>query len=277
MRTTLPACVALLFISATAGAQQTDQSEDTRLPLWEVGVLGGAASTPAYPGAENREGRAIALPWLIYRGKILRADQSGVGARLLRTERTELDLGFALSLPSRSEHSEARKGMPDLDSLVEFGPRLKVKLLRLDEHSGLRFEAPLRAVFQVRGLERQGYTFEPKLVYETGRAGDWAIDASVGVVAGSKRLQEYFYSVEPQYATAARPAYAARGGMMMARTTVGGWHALGKDWRVFGFLRYDNYSNASNGASPLMRQNSGLSAGMGFAWTLRRSEARVTP
>jgi hypothetical protein len=37
-------------------------------PLWEAGVFVGAATQPAYPGAEDHTGRAALLPYLIYRG-----------------------------------------------------------------------------------------------------------------------------------------------------------------------------------------------------------------
>ena len=71
------------------------------LPLWEAGVFGGTAVTPSYPGSSERSTRTLALPYLIYRGKVLRADRSGVGARLLNTDKTELDVGLALSLPAQ--------------------------------------------------------------------------------------------------------------------------------------------------------------------------------
>jgi len=50
---------------------------------------------------------------------------------------------------------------------------------------------------------------------------------------------------------------------------------LTPDWRVFGFTRYDNYTQAANRDSPLFRQNSGLSVGVGFTWTAYRSTARA--
>jgi MipA family protein len=92
---------ALAALAAPAAAQQPAPTPDPDLPLWEVGLFGGAASTPAYPGSEDRSTRALVLPMVIYRGKVLRADRSGVGARLINTGRVEFDLGFALSLPAR--------------------------------------------------------------------------------------------------------------------------------------------------------------------------------
>jgi outer membrane protein len=121
----------------------------------------------AYPGADDRSNRGLVLPYLIYRGKVFRADQNGVGARLLNTDKLEFDVGFAGSLPAHSDDVDARRGMPDLGTLVEFGPRVKYKFADLGEQGRLRVELPLRAVIEARGgLRRQGWTMEPRLVWE---------------------------------------------------------------------------------------------------------------
>jgi outer membrane scaffolding protein for murein synthesis (MipA/OmpV family) len=271
------AILSLMALAAPAGAQQQAPTPAPDLPLWEVGLFGGAASTPAYPGADDRSTRALVLPMLIYRGKVLRADRSGVGARLINTDRVELDLGFALSLPARSDDVKARAGMPDLSSLLEFGPRLKVLLAEPTATSRVRLELPLRVPVELKsGFRRQGLVFEPRVVFETGDGtGKWQADANVGAVFGNARLNQYFYEVAPQYATADRPAYQADGGLMMTRLGLSLSRRLSPDWRVFGFTRYDNYSHAANRDSPLFRKDSGMSVGIGFTWTAHRSLARA--
>ncbi|MBB3222700.1 MipA/OmpV family protein [Pseudoduganella umbonata] len=265
-----------LAVMAPAAAQQAPVPAPD-LPLWEVGVFGGAASTPAYPGADDRSARGLVLPLVIYRGKIIRADRSGVSARLINSDRVELDLGFALSLPARSDDVEAREGMPDLNSLLEFGPRLKVLLAEPSPNSRLRLELPLRMPLELRnGFERRGLVFEPRMVFETGDGtGKWQADATVGAVFGNARLNAYFYDVAPQYATAARPEYQASGGLLMTRLGLSLSRRLTPDWRVFGFTRYDNHSHAANRDSPLFRKTSGVSVGAGFTWTIHRSAARA--
>ena len=260
---------ALLVLAASSGAG----AAENRLPLWEAGVIGGVVSTPAYPGAAERSNRALALPFLIYRGEIFRSDQSGINARLLRSDAVELDVGFAASLPARSDAGAAREGMPDLGTLLELGPRLKVNLARPSATSRLRLDLPLRAVFEARhGMRNQGYTFEPKLVYEMREAGGrWTGDAHIGVVLGNRKINGYFYDVLPQYAGAGRPAYQADSGLMLARVGLSASRMLNDDVRLFGFVRYDTYSGAANRASPLMKRSTGSSAGIGVAWTLGRS------
>lgn len=243
------------------------------LPLWEAGVFGGTAATPAYPGASEHSTRTLALPFVIYRGEVLRADRSGVGARLFDTEQMELDAGFALSLPARSSDVPARRGMPDLGTLLEFGPRLKIKLAQPSPNSRVRLELPLRAVIEARGgLHRQGATFEPRLAYTlAGPQGRWHLDTALSAVLGNRGINDYFYGVGPQFATPERPAYAAKSGLMLTRLSLGGSWLLERDWRAFAFVRHDNYAGAANRDSPLLRQSSGTSAGIGLAWTWQRS------
>ena len=250
-------------------------ADEPALPLWEAGVFGGTAVTPAYPGASERSTRTLALPYLVYLGKVLRADRSGVGARLLNTDKTEFDIGFALSLPAKSDEVPARRGMPDLGTLVEFGPRLKIKLAEPSPNSRVRLELPLRAVIEARGgLHRQGATFEPRLAYTLADAqGRWHVDTALSAMLGNKGINDYFYGVQQQFATLGRPAYAAKSGLMLTRLGLGGSYLLHRDWRAFAFLRYDNYAGAANRDSPLLRQNSGTSAGIGLLWTWRRSES----
>jgi outer membrane protein len=265
MRPTILAAV--LFSAASVHAQERT------LPLWEAGIGAAFFSTPAYPGADDRSNRGLVLPYFLYRGKVLRADQNGVGARLLNTDKVEFDIGFSGALPAHSDDVDARRGMPDLGTLVEFGPRVKYKFADLGEHGRLRAELPLRAVIEARGgLRRQGWTAEPRLVWE--RRGDgarWTLEAQLAAVFGDRRVNRYFYELAPQYATAERPAYQADGGLLLVRTGVSGTWRLNPDLRLFGFVRLESYSGAANEDSPLMRKSTGASVGMGFAWTFARS------
>lgn len=266
--------LAFLSLAAATGACDAQQrATEAALPLWELGVFGGSVSTPAYPAASDRSVRSLVLPYLVYRGEVLRAGREGVDARLLRGERYEADVGFAVSLPARSDDVAVRSGMPDLGTLLEFGPRLRLNLL--DDATGgrLRLDLPLRAVIEVRGgARRQGYSFEPRVLYETaGASRPWNASASLSAVFGDASLNSYLYEVAPRYATAQRPAYEARPGLILTRVGLSASRALTPDWRVFGFVRYENYAGAANRDSPLSRRSSGASAGLGAIWIWRRS------
>jgi len=259
------------------GATFSVHAQEAGLPLWEIGVFGGVASTPAYPASSDRASRALVLPFLVYRGEIFRSDSSGIGARLLRTENLELDVGFSASLPASSDSIPARRGMPDLGTLVEFGPRLKWTLARPAPTTRLRLELPLRSVLELNaGVRGQGVAFEPTLVYESRDAiNGWGLSTGVSLVYGDSKLNGYFYGVDAQYATAARPAFDAQAGLIATRIALATSKSLTPDVRVFGFVRYESYAGAANQQSPLYVNANGAAVGIGLAWTLGRSDTRV--
>jgi len=270
------ACLVLSSAHAqTGGVSETAPDPRPGQPLWELGLAGGVVSTPSYPGANDRETRGLALPLVIYRGKVFRSDQSGIGARVFKSDVAELDVGLAASLPARSDDVAARAGMPDLGALAEFGPRLKLRLARFDAQSGLRAELPLRAVMEVRsGLHHQGYTFEPRLVYERRSLdGKWLFDTHLAAVVGDGKINRYFYEVRPEYATATRAAYSADAGLILVRAGVFVARVVNRDLRVYGFLRAENYGAGANRNSPLHLRDNGVSAGVGLSWTIKRSTA----
>jgi outer membrane scaffolding protein for murein synthesis (MipA/OmpV family) len=245
--------------------------------LWEAGIGAGGVTTPAYPGAETHSSRGLVLPFLLYRGEILRSDQQGIGARLVNTDQLQFDIGFAASLPAHSEDVAARRGMPDLGTLIEFGPRLKYRIADIDPDSRLRFELPLRTVIEVRdGLHGQGWTLEPRLVYEIRpQSAPWTLETYLGAVFGNGHINRYFYEVQPQFALPERPSYHADSGLILTRLGMFGTYRVNTDVRLFGFLRYESYAGAANRDSPLMKRAVGSSAGFGLAWTLGRSIERA--
>lgn len=266
------ACVA----ATTAGAQDAD-APTAGLPLWEVGAIAGALSTPAYPASSHQNRRVMALPYLIYRGDVLRADRGGLGARLVHSDRWELDVGFSGALPASSNEVELRRGMPDLGTLLEFGPRLKVRLAQPAADARVTLELPLRAALEFNGGVRQiGYALEPKLAYEREMVGDWRVKSAVSVLIGDQQLNQYFYGVPATYATATRPAFDAQSGLISTRLTVDGSKRLSPDLSLFAFARYDLHNGSANRASPLFAQDSGTSVGLALAWTLGRSSARAS-
>jgi outer membrane protein len=257
----------------TAPAPVDDAApERSRQPLWEVGAFAIGGQQQAYPGSKQQVGFGLALPFVIYRGRWLRADEGTVGLRALKTENTELDIGFSGAFGSSASNSDARRGMPDIGTLVEFGPRLKVKL-----GGGWRAALPLRGVFDLSdGLASRGLAFEPELSWGT-RTGTWNWGGSLSAVFGNRRLTDTFYGVDPVYATAGRPAYEARSGLIATRLALSASTSLSRDWRLFGYARVDSVAGAANRSSPLVERNSGASYGLGLSWTGWRSSTLAAP
>jgi outer membrane scaffolding protein for murein synthesis (MipA/OmpV family) len=272
MKSSLALSATFLLTTLSAHAQ------DDGLPLWEVGAFASVASTPAYPGSADRASRGLVLPIVVYRGEVFRADNAGVGARVLRTDDVELDVGFSGALPVSSNNIAVRLGMPDLGTLIEFGPRLKWTWSRPTPSSRLRLEMPLRAVLEFNGgVREQGMAFEPTLVHESRDVGGgWSLSTSASLVFGDAKLNGYFYGVDKQYASAQRPAFDAQAGLIATRLGFATTKKLSQDLRAFGFVRLETYAGAANRESPLFLSTSGTTVGVGLTWTLGRSEARAS-
>lgn len=265
------ACLATLAHAQDAATAKPD------LPLWELGLAAGALSQQAYPGADQQVTRTPLLPYVIYRGKVLRADDEGAGLRAVRTESFELDVSFAGSLSAGGKELRARAGMPRLHSLVEFGPVGRWYLNGRKAADSLTFELPLRGVFEASDLRRhRGMSLEPELALEHRSRAGWSYGVSAGLLFGDRRLGATYYSVAPTEVLADRPAYAARAGLIAWRLKGGVSHQLTPDVRLFAIGRIDSVAGAANRDSPLVRQTTGASIGIGLTYTFKRSEARAT-
>jgi len=263
---------AALFASPFA----VNAQESTPQPLWEIGAGALAVSQQAYPGAAQRVGRGLVLPYLIYRGKIFRADRDGLGLVAIKTPQYELDIGFAGAFGSNSNDIEARRGMPDLGTLIEFGPRLKWNLGDGPANGRLRAEFAVRGVFDLSdGFSNKGISFEPKLIYERA-AGPWRYSTSAGLIVGNQKLASTFYGVAPAFATAFRPAYNAESGLIAWRLGANLTRQLSPQVRIFGFAQLNTVAGAANSASPLVQKRNGSTLGVGLLYTFAKSGTLVT-
>lgn len=261
------ACCWALTLS-TAQAQEAEGPQ----PVWEVGALGLMAAQQAYPGADESVQRTLVLPYVLYRGRYLRADRETAGLRALRTPTFELDIGFAGAFGSRSSEVKARSGMDDIGFLIEFGPRIKWNLHQDDQGGRWRMDLPLRGVFDVsdQGAHR-GMSFEPEVRYSWPAQAGWRASASVSAIVADRRLARTFYEVSPAQVRADRPAYQAQAGLVAWRLSGALSRQLTPDWRLFTFARLDSVAGAANRDSPLVRRTTGWTAGVGASWTWLRS------
>jgi outer membrane protein len=244
-------------------------------PLWELGGVAIGVSQQAYPGSDQKVNRALALPYFVYRGEVLRADRDTAGIRALKTQNFEIDVGVAGSFGSGSRSIEARQGMPELGTLVELGPRLKWKLGTAPGNGQWRAEIPLRGVFDLSNrFDHKGLSFEPKLIYEGQSTSGWRYNTSIGAIFADVKLAQTFYEVNSAQATALRPAYAASSGLVAWRLGSTFSRNLSPDLRLFGFARLDTVAGAANERSPLVRQTTGATFGMGVTYNWLRSEQR---
>lgn len=252
-------------------------AEQPELPLWEAGLIGINVNQLAYPGSEQTIRRNFILPYLVYRGDILRADRNNVGLRAFKTDTLELDLGFAASLGSSDGDIAVREGMDDLGTLVEAGPRLRWTLSEDVFGARVRADFPLRAVFDLEdSLRYSGVSFEPTIIADLTTAAKVFYSVSVSALFGNEKLTDYFYQVAEADVTAQRPFYDAKAGLIALRSSASIGKRFSDKWRGFGFARYEWTQGAKNADSPLIVQKGGWSFGFGITYIWVESAHKVT-
>lgn len=284
----LPAFLSLTLLTAMApahGAGEEEIPEGAEQPLWELGFGGGLLDVPDYPGSEQRRARGLVLPYVVYRGDILRIGD-GQSARVVAAEgrRSELSLSFDAAFDANSEKNRARQGMEDLDYLFEVGPQwlYRAAEFRSEQHGRgeLHLSLQARAVLStdLESLSHRGHVVEPMLRYRHYGLLSEALDLTISLrpVWANRELQGYFYDVPEADARDDRPAYHAESGYFGTHLNFyATWH-LSEKFRLFGGLQTLWQDGNVNRDSPLFRDSAGVGVGAGFIWSVLESERTVT-
>ena len=248
-------------------------------PLWEIGAGLAVLNLPNYRGSDIRQTTVLPMPYLVYRGEVLRADRDGLRGLLFDSERLEINISLNGSLPVNSEDDPARQGMEDLDPAAELGPSVNYRLWQsADRTMRLDARAPVRTAVTVASRPEQiGWLFSPNLLLEirdpAGHAG-WNLGVQAGPYFNDRDYNAYFYGVRPAEAMAQRPAYDASGGYSGAQVML----TLSKRfprWWVGGFLRVDTLAGSVIEDSPLVRRSDAVSAGLALSWVFKESRRLV--
>lgn len=247
-------------------------------PLWTAGLFAVAADHAVFPGASRRSTNATILPFVTYRGPVLRFEGGTAGVRAMQTPRAQLDFSGAASFGSGGRDSGAREGMPAVGTLVELGPSLRVNLGELDVDGNppaWRADLPWRFVFDAnRGLDYVGLSFEPRLTWRLPDQGDWSPSLYASALFGSRGLNDLYYGVAPAYATPTRPAYEARRGLVATRLGTSWSRMLGSDVRLALHLGVETVRGAANAGSPVVGRMADPTVAITLTWTAFRSDEK---
>jgi len=248
------------------------------LPLWELGLGVGGLHQPYYVGTEDTRTFVFPVPIPVYRGGIIKSDDEGIRAELIKDNRYKLDLSLDFNLAVDSDDVDLREGMDDIDSMLQIGPSLEITLSESDQSQWL-INLPLRANFGVSedGVDTSGYTFSPNLTYFRNfdwRGEAWRAGIALGPQFGSSEYQNVYYGVDEEFATSTRPEYSADSGYSGSRLLMT-LRSKNKDRLWVLFARYENISGASFEDSPLVETNNGFSLGMIYSRFLFKSKQTV--
>lgn len=264
-----------LALGVSLAASHPAIAADPAQPLWEVGLGAGVLGLSDYRGAASGRVYPVPVPYFVYRGRLLKADRSGLHGLLAGGRHAELKLNVGATTPVHSNASSIRSGMPGLASTLELGPAVDLHLWRSGAGDArLDLRLPLDAAVTVDAAPRfVGWQFVPRLnldILNVGGHAGWNLGVLAGPLYADRGYHDYFYGVAPRYATASRPAYSARGGYAGAQLLVAFSRRFPQYW-VGGFLRRDWLGSAVFADSPLVRSHGYWMGGAGIAWLIGRS------
>jgi len=268
--------IALLMGLSFAGQAQEEMPEEK--PLWEAGLFAGAARMPHYRGSDEYKAYVLPLPYLIYRGEIVRANRDGIKGVFWSTDRLEAALSFS-GTPPVDKDNKARRGMPEIGAIVEAGPGVKFFITDRENPNPLYLKAGVRAAISVDtddlGIAYEGLRGDIKLIYRNHtllKEQGVSFGLNAGVDFANRDYNETFYSVDPVYATPSRPAYQAAGGYTGFSLSANAVKKLNDRWSVGAYYRWDNLSGTAYVDSPLVKTENNHILGVAIICKLFKSE-----
>lgn len=245
-------------------------------PLFEFNLVGGVGSVPDYPASDQHHVKTLVLPFATYRGESVRANYEGIQADVVKRPTLGVDASIGFSLPSSSDKNIARTGMPDIDTLLEIGPRLYL-LVPTGNASEFRLILPVRAVIatDLRKFTDRGILLAPGFAYKVplGKSNKRELTTNLGLNFGTNRLNQYFYEVLPQFAQPDRPVYNSKAGYIGTRFSLV-YSIADKRFRYFAAAGAQSYKGAANSDSPLHRKDYDATIVGGIIWSFYHSDTR---
>jgi outer membrane scaffolding protein for murein synthesis (MipA/OmpV family) len=265
------ALLSLICASSAAHAQTEIR------PLWEVGAGFAAIDFPVYRGSDERKFYLLPVPYIAYNGEVLQVNRERVRGLIFKRDAVEMDVSVNGSVPAKG--AIARQGMPDLDPTLELGPSLNFHVLYTeDKKNTFDIRMPLRAVIasDFSHFRHAGWLFQPQLnldFHDIDHSG-WNVGLVGGVIYSDRHYHGYFYNVEPQYATADRPAYTSGGGYSGTQF-IFAFNKRHEGYWTGGFMKWDSLKGAVFADSPLVRSKEYFTVGFAVTWILDKSDKLV--
>lgn len=189
--------------------------------------------------------------------------------RFIKKKNYELNLSLGGALPSNSKDNSTRAGMPDLDTMVEFGPGFIYHFINTKKYK-LKLNIPVRFTISsdLTRIDDRGMVFNPLLFYIHNGflSDDFILFSALSTRFASRQFHKYIYQVDPVYATASRPTYDAKGGYLSTSLNVGLGYSFKMKYMAFVAVRNSFLQGNANLESPLLVKKNNTSVAFGFIW-----------
>jgi outer membrane protein len=274
----------LLLLAGTSVNSEplaTSKTDDEDEALWEMHLAAFGQYGAAYPASEDDNFNFIPIPYPVYRGKIFRIGEdtaNPIKGRVFRTDRIKLDFEFDLNFGADSSDIEAREDMPDLDFVLEVGPKLEIEFARQPLIGGAWFFMPqvkLATSFDGLSPSFEGFVFSPELKWRRAFAGKRnLLKFKITPAWATEDYMDYYYTVDSEFATATRPAYDASGGYLGTEVGLSWQRSLTDELIIALGGGVSFYKGATNDDSPLFKDDVNSSVFLAFLWKFWESERR---
>ena len=263
-----------VFALRAAGAAEIEPEA-----YWDLGLGIGAVSFEHYPASNEIWTLAIPAPTFQYRGKILRADdRDGAHLYLYKGDKITTELAGQGTPALSNSDSAARKGMQDLPWMVALGPQTVYRLSSSIEIAGGVYQAVTTDLKtgQTAGNIAEGratysWMFPFDKTWPFSEAGYSTGKLTFSVNAATADNLAIYFEVPSAAATADRPAYEARAGLLSRSIS---YYQSFKSGRASIYLgsALKSYDVSANRGSPLHKSDNNLVAFFGLNYTLTESE-----
>ncbi|MEE4245782.1 MAG: MipA/OmpV family protein [Kangiellaceae bacterium] len=275
MKNTLISLLACLLITQPIWL---NASEDSTTFSVEYGIGLSVIDVPQYAGSNESINFALPFPYAVIESDKLKINREGVRSELFDYNNWSLNLSFAGQLPLDSDDSNARRGMPDLEWMALAGPALNYQFVETDSNN-VKFSLPLHLAFEFtsESVNGMGYELAPSVRWEHTIASDDTIWRSILMATryySDEKLNDYYYSVAPQFANSERAAYSSESGLGGYQMMLGITRRHNDIW-IGSFFRYRSVSSAVFSDSPLVKQNYNWYVGVAFAYILGETEIKI--
>lgn len=268
---------------ASAEAPDTSFRKSETLPKFEFGFAAAALQVPAYPASAVKSDRQFLAPWFIYRSDSVQVKDGGVKLVAYESDKLIIDLGIGAALNADTSDTPLRDGMPDIDYILELGPRFDVPLTdkttngirtRLNWISALRFAVST----DFKRLDYRGPLVNSQLRYRLGGFNDNKLSFSASVFSTwfGDRLSDYIFSVDSEFATDTRPEFDAEAGFLSVGLSASIGYKPTDNLTTFIGVGYTSLAGSKNEDSPLFETDNNANILLGVSWRLYKSKSLVT-
>ena len=238
---------------------------------WIFGVgIASVNGVPEYIGSDESRELLLPVPYIYYNGPKMKISQSGINGKLFNSENLYVSLSLSGAIPVNSDKNKARKGMDDIDGVIEYGPSFKYFLKGGDtKNNALFIDINFREARTFKN-ESLNFSSSPSIVFRKRLEEDYflghvSISGSFKFEFVSDKYAQTFYGVDPIFATATREQYTALGGYAGFRFNTGlRWQ---KDNQIVSlFFAHSDISAAKYSSSPLVKVTTHNLFGGSYFW-----------